>query len=140
MGPPFKLYIVPTLVLLISSCYVLGTIYVFSLAFYTYSLYVSVNKVRVVPVHTINAYGSGGITPPILNISTIFPRHFTHRRKSPWSTLDRLLSEPGWMLWRRERLVFPLRIEPQFLDSVACSLATTLSYPAPDCSERSHCM
>jgi len=66
VGPHFKLYIILTLVLFVSSCDVLGTIYVFSLAFYVYSLYVSGYKVRVVPVHTINAYGSGGIAPLIL--------------------------------------------------------------------------
>jgi len=86
-----KLYIILTLVLLFSSCDVLGTIYVFSLEFYAYSSYVSGNKIRVVPVHTVNAYGSGGIAPLILNFSTTFPRRFTHGRKSPRSALDRRL-------------------------------------------------
>jgi len=89
--PHFKLYIILTLVLFFSSCDVLGTIYVFSLAFYTYTLYVSGNKARVVPVHTINTYESGGIAPFILNFSTTFPSCFTHRRKSLWSALDRRL-------------------------------------------------
>jgi hypothetical protein len=68
---------------------VLGTIYVFSLAFYMYSLYFSGNKVRVVPVHTINTYGSGGIAPLIHNLSTAFASSFTDGRRSPWSPLDR---------------------------------------------------
>ena len=68
-----------------------GTIYVFILAFYTYSLYVSGNKVGVVPVHTINTYRNGGIAPLILNFSTTFSSCFSHRRKSPWSALDRRL-------------------------------------------------
>jgi hypothetical protein len=46
-------------------------------------------EIRVVPVHTLKAYGSGGISLLILNFSTIFASRFTHRRKSPWSALDR---------------------------------------------------
>jgi hypothetical protein len=98
-------------------------------------------EIRIVPVHTINTYGSGGISPLILNFSTIFASRFTHSRKSPWSALDRrigCLQKPDWILCRRDKLVAPLRIEPQFLDSLACSLATTLSYPASDYPQRSH--
>ena len=46
-------------------------------------------EIRVVPVHAINTYGSGGISPFILNFSTIFASQCTHRRKSPSSALDR---------------------------------------------------
>ena len=45
-------------------------IYVFSLALYMYSPYFL--EIRVVPVHTINAHGSGGILPLILNFSTVY--------------------------------------------------------------------
>jgi hypothetical protein len=109
---------------------VLGTIYVFILAFYTYSLYVSGNKVRVVPVHTINTYRSGGIAPRILNFSTTFSSCFSHRRKSPWSALDRRLGclQRQARSYGEEKLFDPQRIELLFLDFLACILATTLSY------------
>jgi len=42
-----------------------------------------------VPVHNIETYGSEGISPLILNFSTIFTSRFTHRRRSPLSALDR---------------------------------------------------
>jgi hypothetical protein len=77
--PHFKLYIILTLVPLFSSCNVFGKIYVFILAFYIYSLYVSGNKVGVVPVHIINTYRSGGIAPLILDFSTTFSSCFSHR-------------------------------------------------------------
>ena len=77
--PHFKLYIILTLVPLFSSRDVLGTIYVFSLAFYTYSLYFL--GITVVPVQNINEYVSGGSSPLILDYSTLFASHFTHSRK-----------------------------------------------------------
>jgi len=46
-------------------------------------------EIRVVTVHTIKACGGGGISPLILNFSTIFASRFTHGRKSHWSALDR---------------------------------------------------
>ena len=46
-------------------------------------------EIRVVPVHAINTYGSGDISPFILNFSTIFASRSTHSRKSPSSALDR---------------------------------------------------
>jgi hypothetical protein len=71
----------------------------------------------------------------------IFASHFHPQQKEPLVCTgqeDRLLAEPVWMLWRREKLVAPLKIELLFLDSLACSPATTLSYPASDYPERSH--
>ena len=85
--PHFKLYIILMLVPLFSSCYVLGTIYAFLLnskcTAHTFL------EIRVVTMHTIKSYGSGGISPFFLNFSTIFARCFTHSRKSRWSALDR---------------------------------------------------
>jgi hypothetical protein len=46
-------------------------------------------EVKVVPVHTINTYGSGGMSPLILNFSSIFTSRISRRRKSPWFALDR---------------------------------------------------
>ena len=46
-------------------------------------------EIRVVTVHTIKACGSGGVSPLILNFSTIFTSCFTHSRKSHWSILER---------------------------------------------------
>jgi len=34
-------------------------------------------EIRVVPVHTINAHGSGGILPLILNFSTVYASRCT---------------------------------------------------------------
>jgi len=51
---------------------------------------------------------------------------------------DRLLAQAVCMPCRRDKLVAPVRIEAQFLDSLACSLAATLSYPASDYPEGSH--
>ena len=72
--PHFKLYIILTLVPLFSSCDVLGTINVFSLALCMCSPYYL--EIRVVPVHTINTHGSGGILP-FLNFSTVYTSRCT---------------------------------------------------------------
>ena len=98
-------------------------------------------EIRVLAVYTINTYWSGGISPPILNFSTIFTSCYTRSRNSPWSALDRrtgcLQSQSGCSV-EETKLLPPLKIEPQFLDSLASSLATTLIYPASDYPERSH--
>ena len=72
-------------------------------------------EIIVVPVHTVNAYGSGDISPLILNFSTVFAGHISHKRKSPWSALDRrigcLHSQSGYS--GEETILLPsLRIEP----------------------------
>ena len=77
--PHFKLYIILTLVPLFSSCDVLGTIYFFSPAFYTYSPYFSGNK-SCACAHHKNVWE--------WSIS-IYASRFTHSRNSPWSALDR---------------------------------------------------
>jgi len=131
--PHFKLYIIVTLVPLFSSWDVLGRIYVFSPAFYKYSPYFSGNK-SCACAHHKNIW-EWSISPHILNFSTIFASLFTHSRNSPWSALDRrigcLQSQSGCSV-EETNLLPPLGIEPQFLDYLACSPATTLSYPASD--------
>jgi hypothetical protein len=70
----------------------------------------------------MNAYGSGGIAA--LHSLAALPQQEESLVCTGWEA--RLLAEPGWMLWRRDRLFASLRIEPQFLDSLACSPVTTL--------------